>query len=261
MGILGDIWEGTKSVGSGVSDTINPFDKDFQRKVGNIWDDVTGVTAAEGAAEAQREGLDKAQAWQEKMYDKAMETQKPWLEAGERGLASLEAGLDSGAFEYDPGEFQFDFEADPGYQFRLEEGMKALEGSAAARGGLFSGETGKSLQQYGQNLASQEYGQAYNRARGEYMDDFNIGRSLGADKYNRLAALSGTGQITAGNVGQQSIAQGGNLANIALQRGNVGAQRSLAGYQGGMNLFNTGLQAIGTVGGMMGPKKAPGAGG
>lgn len=48
------------------------------------------------------------------------------------------------------------FEGSPEYDFRFEEGRKALENSAAARGMLFSGQTGKALQDYGQQAASQE---------------------------------------------------------------------------------------------------------
>jgi len=264
MGWLGDIGGATLGLATsglygnekmGFMDDL--VDGSLGRKTGNLWKDVTGVTAAEGAAEAQRAGLDAATASQERMFDKSMATQAPWLEAGQRGLGELEAGIGSGRFDMDQGDFQFDFEADPGYQFRLQQGTQARENSAAARGWLFSGATGRRLEEYGQNLASQEYGNAYNRARGEYQDDFNRERTTKMDDYNRLASMSGVGQMTAGNVGQQQMAQGGNLANLDLQGGNIGAQRSMAGYQGGMNLLNTGLQAVGTVSGMMSGGGAP----
>jgi hypothetical protein len=275
----------------------------YRDRVGGLWNDATGVTAAEGAAKAQREGLDKAQTSQEKMFQQSLDTQKPWLEAGGRGLSQLEAGINSGEFESQQGTFnepkyteqqytgpaafqdmKFDFEADPGYQFRMAEGNKAIEASAAARGGLFSGKTGTDLQNFSQGLASQEYGNAYNRfadqrdfnrntyetdrafgrgnfendrtfgranflddrafGYGQFGDNFNRDRALKTDKYNRLASLAGVGQMTAGNVANQQIEQGGNLGNLAMQRGNIGAQRSQAGYQGAMNLFNTGLQGV-----------------
>ena len=53
---------------------------------------------------------------------------------------------------------------DPGVQFRQDEARKALEGSAAARGDLLSGQNLKALQSRSQDLASQEYGNAWNRA-------------------------------------------------------------------------------------------------
>jgi hypothetical protein len=53
---------------------------------------------------------------------------------------------------------------EPGYQFRLKGGSDALERSAAARGVLRTGGTLKDIVDYGQNFASQEYGNVYNRA-------------------------------------------------------------------------------------------------
>lgn len=60
------------------------------------------------------------------------------------------------------------FQADPSYQFRLGEGMKALQRSAAARGTLLTGGTARALENYGQGAASQEYQNAYNRALQSY---------------------------------------------------------------------------------------------
>ena len=300
--------------GSGVTDYVD-------RKAGKLWDEASGKNAADKAAAEQTKSVNEATASQERMFDKALATQEPWRAAGQRGLADLEAGIGSGRFdtkmgayqepsafqanEYkDPGafqfdDFQFDFEADPGYQFMLKEGKKTLEGSAAAKGGLFSGQTGRNLTDYTLGMASQEYGNAYNRARGEYQDDRNFGygqfqddrnfgynrnlndrnfgynqfqdnrnfgygkfmdnynmdRAAKTDDYNRLASLSGVGQMTSGNIASQQMAQGGNLANLQLQQGNIDANRAMAGYQGGMNLVNTGLQGLGLAGGLMGGKR------
>jgi hypothetical protein len=63
---------------------------------------------------------------------------------------------------------------DPGYQFRLDQGMKMLDNSAAAKGGLLSGNTLQGRQNYAQNYASNEYGNVYNRAMQEYTNRFNI---------------------------------------------------------------------------------------
>lgn len=116
-----------------------------------------------------------------------------------------------------------DFQADPGYDFRLAEGMRGIENSAAARGGLLSGAALKAAGQYNQNFASNEYQNAYNR--------FNTNQS---NQFNRLASLAGVGQ-TATNATQQA---GQNYANQAgsnlITAGNAaanGAQRA-SGYLG-----------------------------
>lgn len=72
---------------------------------------------------------------------------------------TLRTGILGG--EYDPR--NYDFQVDPGYQFRLSEGMNALDRSAAARGNLLSGSQMKAGQRYAQDFASNEYNRGYNR--------------------------------------------------------------------------------------------------
>ena len=119
-----------------------------------------------------------------------------------------------------------DFEADPGYQFRMDEGMRGVEGGAAARGGLLSGAALKAIQKYGQGLASQEYGNAYNR--------YNANQT---NKFNKLTGLVQSGQGSAqqiGNAGQNYATTAGN--NI-IGAGNAQA----AGIMGGTNALVGGI--------------------
>ncbi len=127
-----------------------------------------------------------------------------------------------------------DFEKDPGYQFRMDEGTKAVEGGAAARGGLLSGAAQKALQKYGQESASQEYGNAFNRFTGQQ-----------TNQYNRLAGIVNTGQgatnqvsNAAGQFGQQ---QANNIigAGNAQAAGQVGQANALVG---GINQAFNGYQ-------------------
>jgi len=97
------------------------------------------------------------------------------------------------------------YQEDPGYQFRLSEGNKALERSLAAKGqfGSMNPAAAKALQEYGQQSASQEYGNAYDRYNN---DQTNI--------YNRLAGIAGIGQTTNQQMqqaGQQYAASAGDL--------------------------------------------------
>jgi hypothetical protein len=97
------------------------------------------------------------------------------------------------------------FEETPGYAFRVGEGQKAIERSAAARGGLNSGATMKALQRFGQGIAAEEYG--------TYL--------------NRLGAMSGTGQVATQNLGSMGQAAAGQAGNALMQAGNARA----SGYQ------------------------------
>jgi hypothetical protein len=101
--------------------------------------------------------------------------------------AALPAAFTPGAEAALPEAFtgQVDLQADPGYQFRLSEGLKALDRQAAARGGLISGSALKASQRYGQDMASQEYGQAYARALTQY--------GAGVDRANTMYGRDLTG--------------------------------------------------------------------
>ena len=144
------------------------------------------------------------------------------------------------------------FQKDPGYKFRLRQGLKALDRTASATGGLLSGGALKAAEQFGQNLGSQEYGNAFDRYNTEQTNLFNRFQIGQANQYNRLASLSGMGQQTAqqlGQAGQQYAQNAGNLAvgagenqaNALLSQAN--ARGSM--YQGIGNAFGSGLQQYG----------------
>ncbi len=124
------------------------------------------------------------------------------------------------------------FEADPGYAFRQSEGMKALERSAAARGNLLSGASMKGIQRFGQDLASQEYQNAFNR--------YQVER---AARLNPLQSLMGAGQSSAntltGAAGQFGQASAANAMN-------AGAARA-SGYVGSANALSSALGGIGQM--------------
>jgi hypothetical protein len=157
----------------------------------------------------QQKQYDQAMALQKQQYEDQVARQQPWLTSGTNALARMNAGEFA-----QPEKFSFtanQFEADPGYAFRLSEGLKSLERSAAARGGLLSGGTGKALQRFGQEMGSQEYTNAYNRALTGYNAD--VARS--DTGYNRLAGMAGVGQATSQQLGQV----GQNYANSATAAG------------------------------------------
>lgn len=134
---------------------------------------------------------------------------------------------------------------DPGYQFRLKQGQDAIERSAAARGGLLSGGTAKSLSDYNQGSASAEYGNVYGRAASEYERRYNIFKQNQNDLFNRFATLSGVGQTTAGQLNSAGLQSASNAGNILLTSAgqigqninNAGAARG-SGYVGSANAIN-----------------------
>lgn len=159
--------------------------------------------ATSSAAAAQERAAREQLALQREMWQTAQEQYAPWREAGVEALGGMQAMMQPG----------YEMTTSPDYQFRMQQGQRALEGAAVARGNLMSGRTLKELTGFGQNLASQEY----------------------ANRFNRLASLAGIGQTaTQGIVGAgQSYATGAGTAY-----GNMGQARA-SGYLGqGANQAN-----------------------
>jgi hypothetical protein len=239
-----------------------------------IGSSLIGANAAKGAASTQSDAANRAADLQNLQFQQTRDDQAPYRAAGVNALNQMQktAGNVPGAFSYDnknmPGAFKFgmsDFNADPGYSFRFNEGMKALDRQAAARGGLISGGALKAATRYGQDMSSQEYKNAYDRALTSYNSDVNrenqaYGRALTGyntgvasenQLYNRQAAMAGIGQTATNFTDTAGAANATNVGNsltsgaAANAAGQVGAANALTGglstylnYNQGNNLMN-----------------------
>jgi hypothetical protein len=192
---------------------------------------ILGAASSRSAAKTQVGAADRAAELQRTQFEQTREDQAPYREAGYNALANLQrtAGNVPGAFKFGAGDYQ----ADPGYAFRLSEGQKALDRQAAARGGLISGGALRAAQRYGQEMGSQEFGNAYNRA----LTGYNTGVASENQLYNRQAALAGIGQTATNLVGQA----GQNYANSAGNLMTGAGAASAAGQVGMSNAFTGGL--------------------
>jgi hypothetical protein len=197
-------------------------------------------SAASKAAKTQARSADKATELQKQMYEEGVVRQKPFYEAGLTGqnrlMELLGMGGDPNAQGYGSAMRPFgmsDFEADPGYAFRMKEGLKGLDQQAAARGGLISGNALRAAQQYGQDLGSQEYQNAYNR--------YQTNRT---NVLNPLQSLLGQAQSTANTLGTSGQNYATNAGNTMMAAGNARA----SGYTGSADAWNRALGgAAGTV--------------
>lgn len=203
------------------------------------------ATAATAAAERGITGVNQAVAGGQAAV-------QPYQAAGTSALQTLSQMLDKPQ--------QYQYQADPGYQFRLQEGNKAIQRAAAAQGAAGGGGTAKALAQYGSGLASQEYGAGFDRfmrqqqqrqsglttvaglgeRAGEYSGDlgmrgsqFNAGLGTQAAQYGGNALMDTTKwQGTAGMGAQRWASQnqldlGNFLANLELGKGKAYAAASL----------------------------------
>jgi len=235
MGFLGDVGEFFGDVfetaGKAIGGIVKPV-KDILLPASMILGPVIGgkyqtkqvqsatevqTLTTQQAIKAQSEMLDKQLKFLKEQIAQARSDVAPWREKGIQALNRL----------YDLMEHP---ETAPGYKFALEEGIKALDRSAAARGLLRSGAHEKALMRYGQGLALQNYL--------NYLRPYQSMAGLGQTAAQTLGGYGITGGQAVGNV----------LANIGQARasGYMGIGNALANKY--MNMANIWGGTIGNIG-------------
>lgn len=174
--------------------------------------------SASKAAKAQNRATDSANAIQQEQYYQTREDQAPYRAlATEVGLPGIRNFLSSNNNQLTPGQVM----ADPGYQFGLSQGNRNIQGSAAARGGLYSGATLKALTKFGGDYATGRYNDTYNRMETSRTNQFNrfaTAAGIGQTANNQVA---GAGQNFANNVSGNLIGAGNAQAASSLAQGNA----------------------------------------
>jgi hypothetical protein len=215
----------------------------------------TQADAAKSAAQLQKEEADNALAFQKQQWTTQQANLAPWLASGKGALNNLTGLLSTpGQGLLTPWTEQFQAptavteQNDPGYKFRMAQGEGALENSAAAKGSLLSGNTLEAQQKFGQDFASNEYSNVYNRAMQEFNSRYGIFENNNTNTFNRLAALSGVGQTAATTLGSEGQNAANNVSNINLTSGaqqgqqmNNAAAATASGYIGGANAWGGAL--------------------
>jgi hypothetical protein len=190
--------------------------------IGTVASGYMGAQAAKSAARTQAASADRAMAQEREMYDLSREDLAPYREQGYTALQDI-AGMKP-LLTSQFGEEQMAQYLDPSMEFRRKLGEQTTARMLNVGGGAISGNTLRGLEDYGQGLASTEYGNAFNRFQNERT---NI--------YNTLANIAGMGQqavntgVTAGQnfAGSQSGLITGQAA--ALAGGQVGAANAYGG--------------------------------
>jgi len=166
------------------------------------------IAAGDRASALESQSADKQLALQREIWEKQQKDQQPWLEQGKYGINTL------GALMRPNADTSAILKNDPSYQFRLKQGQQALDRSSAARGMGYSGAQMKAAQDYGQGMASTEFG----------------------NYYNRLAGLAQGGQQAAGSMsqagGQYAQNAGNTFANLSNAQTNILGQQANARASG-----------------------------
>jgi hypothetical protein len=229
--------------------TNNPLSKSLAGLMGAIGDKATAAEMKNLFTELEKRGFSEDDITGA-LYDNGKMRSLSDLEnlADQGSTIRSNANLQYGEGQTPPGEFgelnkKFEFtQDDPSYQFRLNEGTKALERSGAAKGSSLGGAALKGLTRYAQDYASTEYGNAFNR--------FETSR---ANEYNRYATIAGLGQTAAQQSAQNGQGYANSNSNILMSNANAqgdaatqAANARASGYVGGANAWSSALSGIGS---------------
>lgn len=194
---------------------------------------IAGAISSSQAAKAQQDAAKEARGQIQQYTNQAIGYQQPYYDVGTQNLNTVNQRNAAGYYDMPTQTYQqpqFNFQADPGYQFRMQQGAQGINANAAAQGMSLSGATQKALAKYGQGLASQEYQNAYNR----FANDRQFDYSVFGDAYNRQAqeqnarwnrgvGLANVGINAANQMGNYATQAGQSIADTVIGGGNAKA--------------------------------------
>ncbi len=168
----------------------------------------SSTAGAVGSAAIQARSATKAQRTIRDAAAQSRADLQPWRVAGEDALKLYDEQIKAG-----PGEFT----ESPGYQFRKEEGEKAVRRAASAKGELGSGKFGKELIRYGQDYATDEYDRFLSR----YYQSLEPLRQMAGVGQAAAAGQAGITQSSAGQIASLEKPKGDAWAGAAVNTANI----------------------------------------
>ncbi len=201
------------------------------------------ITAAGIQAKSQQQATDL----QKYMFNRVVGQEQPFIQAGygaTKGLNELFGA--NGSMNKGYGRFNFDPNSvynDPGYQFQLKQGDRALQSSDATTVGAPSGAAMKDLIGFNQGLTGQYEQQYYNQALQKYQANQSNYYTNQNNIFNRLNQIAAMGQNAAGNLGTNSTQLGTGIAQSIAATGAAQA----GGVMGQANNMATAASGIGSL--------------
>jgi hypothetical protein len=194
-----------------------------------------GRAAAESAAVTR-----ETNALNERIFNQQRRDQLPWIQQGTKAIGQLGAGVAPGG-EFTKNFTMSDYEQDPGYQFRQAEGEKSINRAAASAGRFNSGRSFKDLMRFNQGLASDEYGNAFNRFQINQGNRFNRLASVAGVGQQAVNAIGQAGQSYAGAVGAANMNNANNITANIIGAGNAAAASRVAQGTAANNAIGQGI--------------------
>lgn len=162
--------------------------------VGSAYEANRKASAQKKAGRANAAAANQALDRQNEIYDQAVQGAQPYVNAGTGALSQLQS-LNSGDYS--------SFQQSPDYNFTMGQGLQAIDRSAAARGGLYSGGADADRMGYASGLASQNYNNYYNRIAslanmGQNQSQYlgNLGQGLASQQTSTLGQLGQANAMT-----------------------------------------------------------------
>ena len=229
------------------------------------------VTQAERYGESSlREGQQEGYGAQFDTLQGIDQAWSPYQQVGGQALMGLNDAANAQTQFKAPSADDIKGQLDPSMQFTMDEGLKALQRSAAGRGRLNSGGTLKDINTFAQGLASTNYGNAYSRAFQTSVANYQSGMenqnnrfqrnySLGQMGYNATTnenaarenfgnQVMGLDERTGVNIANSQLGLGNALAENSIQEGNIRAGQTMGKLANVTGSVNNGLYDLGSMG-------------
>jgi hypothetical protein len=190
--------------------------------LGTVGSALISSNAAKGAAKDEQGALLNASNIEQNQYNQTAGNLQPYITGGQNAFSALQSalgiGTSGGAGSINPASFQ----ASPGYQFQLQQGLNSVQNATANTGGVGGGNALKALQSYGSGLANQGWQ--------SYLGNLGGVASSGQTAANSLGSF---GANMANQVGQNTINSGLAAAGNSMAQGNImsSALNNLTGAQ------------------------------
>lgn len=218
--------------------------------IGGVVGGVIQGNAQKSAAQQQASAADRATALQYQMFQQQRADVAPWTQAGGQAVSQLYQNaqtpftyptFDASQYAWQEPTEQDILNAPEGraYQFRVQQGLKAMNNAGAAAGMTMSGQQQARLQGYGQDMATQEYANIrdrmmqanqlrFGRAFDVWGQGFNQALLSNQFNTNRLQAIAGLGQTSTGQLLTAGSGTATRAGDYAIGRGNALAAQQLA---------------------------------
>lgn len=191
--------------------------------------------AAREAARLQAAAAREALQWNKDVYNQASGQYNPYIQVGQVGLTGYQDAIQNFAqptMDYQQKDFNLSNWKDPGYDYRLAEANRAIEASTAGKGMTLGSGALRALQTRNQDMASQEYQNAYNRYNqdstmryGQASDQYDRDYNYGNQNLTNYQNLSTMGQNAIAGLGNIGVGQSTDISDLY---GNIGATAATA---------------------------------